>query len=58
MTPQQYDKLWTERESFRRLSESFQKELLDANAEKEALKNTVQDLKNILAAQGLKSFGN
>ena len=58
MTPQQYDKLWTERESFRRLSESLQTELLEANNEKEILKNSVQDLRNILAAQGLKSFGN
>ena len=58
MTPQQYDKLWTERESFRKLSESLQQELLEVNVEKEVLKNSVQDLKNILAAQGLKSFGN
>jgi hypothetical protein len=58
MTPQQYDKLWTERESFRRLSESLQTELLEANNEKEVLKNTVQVLANILAAQGVKSFGN
>ena len=45
MTPRQYDKLWTERESFRRLSESLQTELLEANNEKEVLKNSVQDLK-------------
>ena len=58
MTPQQYDKLWTERESFRKLSESLQAELLQANKEKEVLKNTVQVLANILAEQGLKRFGN
>ena len=51
MNPQQLDKIWTEREAFRKLCEDLQKELEKAQQENE-------NLRNVVAAQGLKSFGN
>ena len=48
---QQFDKLWTEREAFRKLCEDLQKEL-------ERLRQENENLRNVVAAGGLKSFGN
>lgn len=51
MNAQQFDKLWNEREAFRKLSEDLQKEL-------ERLRQENENLKNVVAASNLKSFGN
>jgi hypothetical protein len=48
---QQLDKIWNEREAFRKLSEDLQKELDKVRQENESLRNVV-------AASNLKSFGN
>jgi hypothetical protein len=48
---QQFDKIWNEREAFRKLCEDLQKEL-------EKVRQENENLRNVVAAQGLKSFGN
>jgi len=48
---QQFDKLWNEREAFRKLCEDLQKEL-------DKVRQENKSLRNVVAANGLKSFGN
>jgi hemerythrin-like domain-containing protein len=51
VTAQQIDKLWNEREAYRKLSEDLQKEL-------EKVKGENENLRNVVAASNLKNFGN
>jgi hypothetical protein len=48
---QQFDKIWNEREAFRKLCEDLQKEL-------ERIQQENENLRNVVAASSLKSFGN